>query len=107
MARLRTVSVSYDRKVNLGDFNALTVSCTLWVQIEPGDDDNAVMAGMWDMARANCKQQIERARAKPGVSTIEDATYLGLLVKGVNPATGEIVAPETETHDEEGYNVTH
>ena len=34
MATVKTVSVHYGRKQNLGDFNSANVECTVWADVE-------------------------------------------------------------------------
>lgn len=35
--QLKTVSVTYGRKINLGDYNSATVDCTLWADLDEGE----------------------------------------------------------------------
>lgn len=55
--QLKTVSVTYGRKFNLGDYNSATVDCTLWADLEPGEDEAAAMTALWEMAKNNVKVQ--------------------------------------------------
>ena len=56
--QIKTVSVHYERKVNLGDFNSAAVGCDLWADVTEEDDLAACMSAMWDMAKANVKAQL-------------------------------------------------
>ena len=55
--KLKTVSVTYGRKFNLGDYNSATVDCTLWADLDEGDSEADAMTALWEMAKANVKAQ--------------------------------------------------
>ena len=79
MATVKTVSVTYDRKINLGDFNSATVGITLWADIDEHDDMAQVMSGLWQMATNNV-----RAKAQTFQRNVEaqaEEIYLGLPVE--------------------------
>jgi hypothetical protein len=79
MATVKTVSVTYDRKINLGDFNSATVGITLWADIDEDDDMAQVMSGLWQMATNNV-----RAKAQTFQRNVEaqaEEIYLGLPVE--------------------------
>ncbi len=63
MPVLKTVSVTYGRKFNLGDFNSLELACTLWADVDPDEDLDQAMHSLWEMARTNV-----RAAAEPVIS---------------------------------------
>jgi len=76
--KLKTVSVTYGRKFNLGDYNSATIDCTLWADLEEGEDEAAAMTALWDMAKNNVK-----AQALPLVTKNEARTqsiFMGLPV---------------------------
>ncbi len=54
---LKTVSVTYGRKFNLGDYNSATVDCTLWADLDADEDEAAAMTALWEMAKNNVKAQ--------------------------------------------------
>ena len=54
---LKTVSVTYGRKFNLGDYNSATVDCTLWADLDVDEDEAAAMTALWEMAKNNVKAQ--------------------------------------------------
>ena len=88
MPTVKTVSVHYERKLNLGDFNSATVGIQLWADVEPGEDLNVAMASLWGMAKENVKVQLapldQRIRAE--VKNV----FLGLPVtiqEATKPAT--------------------
>lgn len=81
MPKIKTVSVTYGRKQNLGDYNSATVDCTLWADVEEGEDLNATMHGLWDMAKANVKANLVQTvkESKNGSMNIKE-TFLGLPI---------------------------
>lgn len=54
---VKTVSVTYGRKFNLGDYNSATVDCTLWADVSDDQDLDAAMTALWAMAKENVKAQ--------------------------------------------------
>ena len=60
---VKTASVTYGRKFNLGDYNSATIDCTLWADISDDQDLDVAMAALWQMAKENV-----RAQAMPLVS---------------------------------------
>lgn len=78
LATIKTVSVTYGRKINLGDYNSATADCTVWVDVDPADNLDAVMRGLWGMAKENVKAQVAGATAKPNATLKE--YYLGLQI---------------------------
>jgi len=55
---LNSVSITYGRKVNLGDYNNANIEVTLGADLELGDDLHAVMQDLWAMAKANVRAQV-------------------------------------------------
>jgi len=55
--KIKTVSVTYGRKFNLGYYNSATIDCTMWADLEDGDDEAEVMGALWAMAKNNVKAQ--------------------------------------------------
>lgn len=78
MPIVKTVSVTYGRKQNLGDYNSATVDCTLWADIEEGEDLNNAMQGLWKMAKENVKANLI-PEVRPGSMKTEER-FLGLPV---------------------------
>lgn len=102
--RVKTVSVTYERKQNLGDWSSATAACSLWAEVGEGEDLDTCMHALWEMARANVKAQITGATGK---NIDYRATFMGLPLeqapetspdRTVDPDTGEIIAG---THEEE------
>jgi hypothetical protein len=75
--KLTSVTITYGRKINLGDYNNANLKVNLGADIEEGDDLNAVMHDLWHCARENV-----RVHAQPllrrGTQDDVDAAYLGL-----------------------------
>lgn len=102
--RIKTVSVTYERKANLGDFNSATASCAIWANVEPADDLDEVMHAMWDMVRDNVRPQIAGAMGR----TVDyKQTFMGLPYEEPEPApqiqvnleTGEILVGDEPASD--------
>ena len=55
--QLKTVSVTYGRKINLGDYNSATIDCTLWADLDEGENEADAMTALWEMAKNNVKAQ--------------------------------------------------
>jgi hypothetical protein len=81
---LRTVAVTYGRKLNLGDFNSAHVELTINAELEDGDDVDAMMRALWEMATANVKAKA--AEFYPKLAVRE--TFLGLPIKSEEDTNG-------------------
>ena len=57
MPTIKTVSVTYGRKFNLGDYESVHIEISIWADVEEDEDLNEVMPRLWDMAKANVKAQ--------------------------------------------------
>jgi hypothetical protein len=57
LPHLKTVSVNYERKFNLGDYNSATIGFTAWADIEEGDDLDAAIDAMWEYTKEQVKAQ--------------------------------------------------
>ncbi len=79
MPRIKTVSVNYERKQNLGDFSSATVGCTLWADVEEGENLDEAMKGLWSMAKENVKAQLLPLSWKSGSMKAEEY-FLGLPI---------------------------
>lgn len=88
---VKTVSVTYGRKFNLGGYNSATIDCTLWADVSDDQDLDAAMQGLWGMAKENVRVQalplVQRSHAR------EENVFLGLpmeLQQAVADATNKI-----------------
>ena len=57
--KIKTVSVHYERKINLGDYNSATVGINLWADVDAEENEHLdeIMDGLWTMAKENVKAQ--------------------------------------------------
>jgi hypothetical protein len=53
-----TVSVGYERKINLGDYEHCTVSASLWARVDEEEDINGVMALMFQDCKKAAMAQV-------------------------------------------------
>jgi hypothetical protein len=53
---IRTISVTYHRKFNLGDYESLELSCSLWAQIDPEEDADGATQFLYQQAKASVKE---------------------------------------------------
>jgi hypothetical protein len=79
MPVVKTVSVTYGRKFNLGDYNSATVDCTIWADVAPDEDLNQAMQDLWSMAKENVKSQSMPIVSKANANVQE--AFLGLPVR--------------------------
>ena len=77
--KLKTVSVTYGRKFNLGDYNSATVDCTLWADLDDGEDEAQAMEALWTMAKNNVKAQAIPLVTKQTASV--ETIFMGLPVQ--------------------------
>lgn len=57
MPTIKTVSVTYGRKFNLGDYNSAYVELSIWADVTEEEDMDATMRQLWTMAKDNVKAQ--------------------------------------------------
>lgn len=76
MAKLARATINYQRKINLGDYSSVDLSCMLTMDFEDGDDTSQVMEDMWEMARNNVKKAAVPFLDK--VKATENQIFLGL-----------------------------
>ncbi len=55
--KLKTISVTYERKFNLGNYQSANIGITLWADLDEDDDEAEAVTAMWEMAKANVKAQ--------------------------------------------------
>jgi hypothetical protein len=54
---IKTISVTYSRKFNLGDYESLELSCSLWGQIDPAEEDaEGATQFLFQQAKASVKE---------------------------------------------------
>jgi hypothetical protein len=54
--KIGTVSVSYSRKFNLGNYESLELGCSLWAQVEDEEDAEGVVQFLYHQAKAAVKE---------------------------------------------------
>jgi len=82
---VKTVSVNYERKINLGNYESAAVGCTLWADVTEDQNLDEAMKALWEMARANVKSQAQQFAAKPGASMSTEEMFLGLPLADAGP----------------------
>ncbi len=80
MPTIKTVSVHYERKQNLGDFSSATVGYTIWADVEEGEDLDKVNQALWACAKENVKAQLLPLVKNSGSGKV-DEFFLGLPVE--------------------------
>ena len=83
--QLEKVTVSFQRKKNLGNYESADASCMLTAYVEPDDDKDAVMRGLWTMAKDNVKAALAPYFTDVTVSEM----FLGLTVEETPHTQGE------------------
>ncbi|MBD2302589.1 MULTISPECIES: hypothetical protein [Nostocales] len=53
---IKTISVTYHRKFNLGDFESVEVGCSLWGQIDPEEDADGATQFLFEQAKESVKK---------------------------------------------------
>lgn len=74
--KLTTISATYDRKLNLGDYNSVHIAMTLWADLEDGDDPALAADALRQMARHQVLA--EMARIKPELQAKVEGIFMGL-----------------------------
>ncbi|MHC5771900.1 MAG: hypothetical protein ACYTXI_41545 [Nostoc sp.] len=78
--KIGTVSISYSRKFNLGNYESLELGCSLWAQVEDEEDADGVVQFLYYQAKAAVKEaampvikanefQITKAKSQKKVTT--------------------------------------
>ncbi len=76
--KLKTISTTYGRKMNLGDYNSAHVEISLWADLEESDDEALATDALRTMARNNVMQELGRFSQKLEAATQE--LFMGLPV---------------------------
>ncbi|MCC5640984.1 hypothetical protein LC593_35185 [Nostoc sp. CHAB 5844] len=53
---IKTISVTYQRKFNLGDYESVEIGCSLWGQIDPEEDAEGATEFLFEQAKASVKK---------------------------------------------------
>ena len=54
--KVTTVSISYSRKFNLGQYESLDLSCSLWAQVDEEEDADGVVQFLYHKAKSSVKE---------------------------------------------------
>lgn len=57
---VKTVHVSYERKLNLGNYNSVAASCGTWVDVEEGESADDVIRALYDLVRSSVLSALEQ-----------------------------------------------
>lgn len=98
MLKIKTVSVHYGRKVNLGNYESANVECTVWADVDPADDLHTSMTALWEMAKENVKAQLVPLKKANGGNVNITETFLGLPI-----VEGAETAPQLNGDDTHAY----
>lgn len=78
---VKTVSVQYGRKINLGDYNSAEISITVWADLDEGEDVQAALDLLYQQAKDNVKKQaMPLLKSEPGSLNYRE-TFLGASVE--------------------------
>jgi hypothetical protein len=58
--KVKTVSVEYQRKINLGDYNSATIGLTLWADVDEDEDHDQVVLELQRQARELARSEYKR-----------------------------------------------
>ena len=66
--RIKTVAANYERKVNLGDYNSLTIGASAWADLDPEEDPNAAYRELFErlgkIVKEAAQELVVRQRAR-------------------------------------------
>ena len=74
--KLTTITATYGRKHNLGNYNNLNIELTLSADLEPGDDEALAAEALRSMARNQV--MLELARVETKIAAKVEGIYAGL-----------------------------
>ncbi len=78
---IKTVSVQYGRKLNLGDFNSAEISVTIWADLDQDEDEQAALDVLYAQAKDNVKKQaMPLLKAEP-ISLNYRESFMGVPVE--------------------------
>jgi len=100
MPQVKTVSVKYGTKRNLGDFNSVNFEISVWADVEEDEDLDDVMKALWEMAKENVRAQATRVVSRQKVETEE--IFLGLPIE-----VQDSIKEEDSIKGEEAINGNH
>ena len=60
--RVKTIAVVYGRKLNLGDYNSVSIEVSLWADLDTNEDVNAALNTLQEQAREAAKAEAMRLK---------------------------------------------
>lgn len=75
--RTKTVSVTYGRKINLGDYNSATIEITTWTDLDEGEEAQIAIDTLYASAKENVKKQAMPLLKSDPTSLNFRETFLG------------------------------
>ena len=63
---IRTIAVTYSRKFNLGNFNSVDLSCSLWAQIDAEEDEDCCIEILQDKVREVVRSEYHKVTSNQG-----------------------------------------
>jgi hypothetical protein len=94
---IRTIAVTYTRKFNLGNYNSVDLSCSLWAQIDAEEDEDSCIEILQDKVREAVRSEHRKVGSNaPPVPTVK-----------VNGALVEDFIPEGEEYEAIVMNSVH
>lgn len=76
--QLKTISVTYERKLNMGDYNSVHSGVSLWADLEEGDDEATAAEALRAMARNQV--MLELARVEQKLAAKVEGIFAGLPI---------------------------
>lgn len=70
---IKTISVEYQRKLNLGNYNSATMGVTLWADVEEGEDRDEAITRLQGIARNHVKAEYERLKSPVAINGTRQA----------------------------------
>ena len=86
--KLKTITVTYGRKLNLGDYNSSHVEMSLWAELDEGDCEIAASEALRQMARNNVMSEL--ARLQPKLDAKVQDIFMGLPVDVQKKVMGSV-----------------
>lgn len=71
--QLKTASVTYERKLNTGNYSSATLGITLWADIDPTEDSDAAVVALQEKAREFVKHEYLRLSVQTSAVPIQPA----------------------------------
>lgn len=84
--KLKTISVTYGRKLNLGDFNSVHSEVSLWADLDEGDDEASATDALRTMARNQVG--LELARVEQKLAAKVEGIFAGLPISVAKQLNG-------------------